>query len=156
MRVATVALAMSLGLVAAPIQAQDLDVGEIFGGISRALNPDEEQERTERRQRFEEYDRTYEEEQERDAGYSYDERYDPEEDRFWSEEAARLDYERMSSEEQRRYDRMGDAERRRYEEDAGYERREWYEERASDEARESYDEALRDMEDEIWRDRRSR
>ena len=68
MRVTTVALALSLGLVAAPVEAQDFDVGEIFGGISRALNPEEEQERTQRRQRFEEYDRKMDE---RIARYGY-------------------------------------------------------------------------------------
>ena len=156
MRLATVVLAMGLGLAAMPAEAQDMDLGEIFGGISRALNPEEERERTERRGRFEEYERSYEEEQERGEDYSYGERYDPEEDRFWSEEAARLDYERMSDEEQRRYDSMSDAERRRFEDDAGYARQEWYEERASDEARERYDEELQDMEDEIWRERRRR
>ncbi|HEX2078889.1 MAG TPA: hypothetical protein VHG08_14300, partial [Longimicrobium sp.] len=96
MRLATFVLAVGLGLAATPIQAQDMDLGEIFNGLGRALNPEEERERTERRQRFEEYDRSYEEEQERGADYSYGERYDPEEDRFWSEEAARLDYELMS------------------------------------------------------------
>ena len=145
MRLAMVVLAMGLGLAAAPVQAQDMDLGDIFSGIGRALNPEEEHERTERRGRFDEYDRSSEGEQERGADYSYGERYDPEEDRFWSEEATRLDYERMSDEE-----------RRRFEEDAGYERREWYEERASDEARERYDQALEDMEEEIWRERRRR
>ena len=156
MRLATVVLAIGLGLAAMPADAQDMDLGEIFGGINRALNPEEERERTERRGRFEEYEGSYEEEEERGEDYSYGERYDPEEDRFWSKEAARLDYERMSDEEQRRYDRMSDEERRRFEDDAGYARQEWYEERASEEARERYDEALKDMEDEIWRERRRR
>ena len=156
MRLTTAVLVSGLGLISAPIHAQDFGLDDVVGGINRVLNPEEERERSERGQRFEEYDRQYEEQPERDAGYSYDERYDPSEDRFWSEEAARLDYERMSPEEQRRYEDMSSEERRRYEEDAGYERREWYEERASAEARERYDEALRDMEDEIWRERRRR
>jgi hypothetical protein len=156
MRLATVVLVMGLGLPALPAQAQDVDLGEIFGGIGRALSSEEERERTDRRGRYEEYDRSYEEDQERGADYSYGERYDPQEDRFWSEEATRLDYERMSNEERRRYDSMNDEERRRFEEDAGYARRDWYEERASDEARERYDQALQDMEDEIWRERRRR
>ncbi len=150
MRLAMFVLAVGLGMAAAPIQAQETDLGEIFRGLGRALGPEEERERTERRQRPGEFDRSYEEEQRRGAGY------DPDEDRFWSEEAARLDYEQMSREEQRRYDRMSDEERRRYEEDAGYARREWYEERASEEARERYDQALQDMEEEIWRERRRR
>lgn len=156
MRVTIVVIAAGLTLTAAPIQAQDFDFGEIVGGISRALNPEEERERTERRGRFEEYDRAYEQDQERGGDYAYGERYDPDEDRFWSEEAARLDYERMSAEERREYDRMSDAERRRYEEDAGYERRRWYEEQASNDARERYDDALAGMEDEIYRERRRR
>jgi hypothetical protein len=156
MRLATVVLVMGLSLAAAPSQAQEMDMKEILSGIGRSLSPEEEGERAERRTRFEEYDQSYEEEQERSADYSYDERYDPEEDRFWSEEAARLDYEQMSDEERRRYDSMSDEERRRFEEGAGDERREWYEERASDEARESYDQALEDMENEIWRERRGR
>jgi hypothetical protein len=154
MRLVSIGLAAGLGLMAAPIQAQDFDVGDVFRGIERALDPEEERERTERGQRFEEYGRDYEEEHERDANYSYEERYDPQDDRFWSDEAARLDYERMSRDEQRRYDNMSKKERRRYEDDAGYQRRQWYEERASDETRQRYDEALRDMEDEIWRERR--
>ena len=154
MRIVSIGLVAGLGLMAAPIQAQDFDVGDVFKGIERALNPEEERDRTERGRRFEEYGRVYEEEQERGADYSYEERYDPDEDRFWSDEAARIDYERMSPDEQRRYNDMSQKERRRYEEDAGYERREWYEERASGEARQRYDEALRDMEDEIWRERR--
>src|SRR5687767_9065292 len=136
MRLATVVLAMGLGFAAMPAEAQDMDLGEIFGGINRALDPEEERERTERSGRFEEYEGSSEEEEERGEDYSYGERYDPEEDRFWSKEAARLDYERMSGEERRRYDSMSDKERRRFEEDAGYERQEWYEERASDEERE--------------------
>jgi hypothetical protein len=156
MRLATVGLVMGLSLAGAAAQAQELNMGEILGGIGRSLSPEEEEERTERRSRFEEYDRSYEEEQERSADYSYDERYDPEEDRFWSEEAVRLDYERMSDEERSQYDSMSDEERRRFEEEAGYERQEWYEERASDEAREGYDQALEDMENEIWRERRGR
>lgn len=154
MRFGTFALILGLGMIAAPVQAQEMDLGEIFTGIGRALNPEEEQERMERRGRFEAYDQAYEED--RDEGDAYGDRYDPDEDRFWSEEAARLDYEQMSGEEQDRYERMSDAERRRFEEDAGYARREWYEERASDEARERYDQALEDMEEEIWRERRRR
>jgi hypothetical protein len=52
------------------------------------------------------------------------------------------------------YDSMSDDERGRFEKYAGYERREWYKKRARDEAHERYDQALEDMEDEIWRERR--
>jgi hypothetical protein len=155
MRLGTVVLVMGLSSAAAPVPAQDVNFGEIMRELGQALSPEEERERTERRDRFEDYDRLYDE-QDRGADYSYGERYEPPEDRFWSEEAARLDYERMSPEERRQYDRMSPQERRRYEENAGYERREWYEERASEEAKNRYDQALEDMEQEIWLQRRRR
>ena len=56
----TAVLALGLALVAAPGQAQDFNT--LLQGLGRALNPDEERERTERRSRYEELRR-------RDEGY---------------------------------------------------------------------------------------
>jgi hypothetical protein len=154
MRMTTAVLAIGLALAAAPGQAQDFNT--LLEGLGRALNPDEERERAERRSRYEELRRRDQEDdrdRDRREAARYDERYDPSEDRFWSEEAQRLDYERMSDTERQLYDRLSERERGRYEEDAGYERRQRYE-RMSDAERRRYDEALEDMHEEIRRERR--
>ena len=156
MRVTTAVLAIGLALAAAPGQAQDFNT--LLEGLGRALNPDEERERAERRSRYEELrrqDEEYDQDRDRDEAARYGERYDPSEDRFWSEEAQRLDYEQMSDTERELYDRLSERERGRYEEDAGYERRRRYE-RMSDAERRRYDEALEDMHEEIRRERRRR
>ena len=144
----TAVLALGLALVAAPGQAQDFNT--LLQGLGRALNPDQERERTERRSRYEEYD---DQDRDRDEAAPYSERYDPSEDRFWSEEAQRLDYERMSDTERELYDRLSERERERFEEDAGYERQRRYE-RMSDAEQRRYDEALEDLHEEIRRERR--
>ncbi len=155
MRIITAILAIGLALVVAPGQAQDFNT--LLQGLSRALNPEEERERAERRSRYEELRRQDEEyddrDRDRDEAARSGERDDPAEDRFWSEEAQRLDYERMSDTERQLYDRLSERERERYEEDAGYERRQRYE-RMSDAERRRYDEALEDMHEEIRRERR--
>ena len=144
---ALLAAGLATAVAAPPSRAQDL--GDIFSGLGRALTPDQERERTERRGRYEEYDR----DRDRRADVPYRDRYDPSDDRFWSEAAQRLDYERMGSSERRRYDDLSASERRRFEEDAGYERKRWYE-RASDAERRRYDQALEEMEDERRREGR--
>ena len=154
MRMTAAVLALGLALLAAPGQAQDFNT--LLEGLGRALNPDEERERTERRSRYEELRRRDQEDdrdRDRREAARYDERYDPREDRFWSEEAQRLDYERMSDTERELYERLGERERERFEEDAGYERQRRYE-RMSDAERRRYDEALEDMHEEIRRERR--
>ena len=155
MRMTTAVLALGVALVAAPGQAQDFNT--LLEGLGRALNPDEERERTERRSRYEELRRQDEEygdqDRDRDEAAPYSERYDPSEDRFWSEEAQRLDYERMSDTERELYERLSERERERFEEDAGYERQRRYE-RMSDAERRRYDAALEDMHEEIRRERR--
>jgi hypothetical protein len=154
MRITTAILTIGLALVAAPGQAQDFNT--LLQGLNRVLNPEEERERAERRSRYEELrrrDQEYDRDRDRREAARYDERYDPREDRFWSEEAQRLGYERMSDTERQLYDRLSERERERYEEDAGYERQQQYE-RMSDAERRRYDEALEDMHEEIRRERR--
>ncbi len=150
MRVTAAVLAIGLAVAAVPGHAQDFNT--LLEGLGRALAPDEERERAERRSRFEE---DYDQERDRDEAARYGERYDPPEDRFWSEEAQRLDYERMGDTERELYDRLSERERERYEEDAGYERQRRYE-RMSDAERRRYDEALEDMHEELRRERRRR
>jgi hypothetical protein len=114
-------------LALAAVSGQAHDFNTLLEGLGRALSPDEERERAERRSRSEELRRQdeeyYDRDRDRDEAARSGERDDPaEEDRFWSEEAQRLDYERMSDTERELYDRLSERERERYEEDAGYER----------------------------------
>ncbi len=144
MRAATIALAAALAAASAPASAQNAQ--DLLDTLNRVLTPDQERDRVERRngddgyrRRDDEYSRSDRRDGER--GSSYGSRNNPSEDRFWSEEARRLDYDEMSAEERRRYDRLSERERERFDEEAGRERRERYE-RMSDSERRRYDEAL--------------
>ena len=143
MRTAAAAvLALLLAAVSAPAQAQTAQ--DLLDTLNRVLTPDQERDRVERRGRYDDYRRRDDDSSRsdrRDEDSSYGSRYNPSDDRFWSEEARRLDYDQMSDEERRRYDRLSDRERERYDDEAGYERRDRYE-RMSDSERRRYDEAL--------------
>ncbi len=144
MRAATIALAATLAAASAPASAQNAQ--DLLDTLNRVLTPDQERDRVERRNGDDDYrrrDDEYSRSDRRDdgRGSSYGSRNNPSEDRFWSEEARRLDYDEMSAEERRRYDRLSERERERFDEEAGRERRERYE-RMSDSERRRYDEAL--------------
>ena len=152
MRAATIVLAVTLASAAPPARAQDIQ--GIFDELRRVLTPDEERSRTERRERSNDYQRgddgdyrssdRREEYNRRDGeGTRYGERYEPADDRFWSEEARRVGYREMGDEERRRYDGLSGRDRDRFDEEAGYERKQRYE-RMSDSERRRYDEALED------------
>ena len=141
MRVATIALAAALAAASAPASAQNAQ--DLLDTLNRVLTPDQERDRVERRN-GDGYRRRDDEDSRSDRrGSSYGSRNNPSEDRFWSEEARRLDYDEMSDEERRRYDRLSERERERFDEEAGRERQERYE-RMSDSERRRYDEALED------------
>ena len=137
MRAATIALAAALAAVSAPASAQNAQ--DLLDTLNRVLTPDQERDLGERRD--DEYSRSDRRDGER--GSSYGSHNNLSEDRFWSEEARRLDYDEMSAEERRRYDRLSERERERFDEEAGRERQERYE-RMSDSERRRYDEALED------------
>ena len=144
MRTAAAVLALMLAAASAPAQAQNAQ--DLLDTLGRILTPEQERDSVERRGRYDDYRRRDDDSSRsdrRDEDSSYSSRYNPSDDRFWSEEARRLDYDQMSDEERRRYDRLSERERERYDDEAGHERRERYE-RMSDSERRRYDEALED------------
>ena len=152
MRTAAV-LTLLLAVTPAPAGAQNAQ--DLLDTLNRVLTPDQERDSVERRGRYDDYRRRDDDSSRsdrRDEDSSYSSRYNPSDDRFWSEEARRFDYDQMSNEERRRYDRLSDRERERYDDEAGYERRTRYE-RMSDSERRRYDEELEDAYNEYRRRR---
>ena len=159
MRTAAPVIALFLAAVPGPAGAQTTQ--DLLDTLNRVLTPEQERDSVERRSRYDDYRRRDDDEysrsdrregESRDGESRYGERYNPSDDRFWSEEARRVDYEEMSSEERDRYDRLSERERERYDDEAGYERRTRYE-RMSDSERRRYDEELEDAYNEYRRRR---